>query len=90
MLRQVRFQSVRVCISTALPGVYIYSGPYAYSILTCAKFNLRRTFPAVGIASVGACLYLLFHNTKCNTTPKYVYIARFEVLSALFLRIKLF
>jgi len=44
MLQPIRFQCVRVQISTALPCTYIYGSPHVYSVLTCASSELCLTF----------------------------------------------
>jgi hypothetical protein len=61
MLRSIRFQCDRVCISTRLPSVYEYTVDHVCAVPMYAKFDLRRTFPKVSIAEVrsGCALHLL-------------------------------
>lgn len=42
--RPIKFQRVGFWISTEIRDIYMYSGSYVYSILTCEKFDLRRVF----------------------------------------------
>jgi hypothetical protein len=49
MLRPIRFQCDGFWILPVLLSTNIYSWPCVYSITTCAKFDLRRTFRRVTV-----------------------------------------
>lgn len=90
-LLPVRFQRVPICILNWTPWcIQIHNWSYVRSDMTCAKIALCRTFRVAIIGSVGVSLQLHSHNTKRNTTPNCIHIARFRVFSALFLKNKLF